>query len=115
MMGFGAFGVMFSVVFILVIGVFVVSIAKSLSQWHSNNQSPRLTVDAEVVSRYEDVHHHHHDGHTHHSTTYYVVFQVESGDRMEFSVPRTEYGFLVEGDRGRLSFQGSRYLSFERQ
>ena len=25
-----------------------------------------------------------------------------------------EYGYIVEGDRGRLTFQGTRFLSFER-
>ena len=52
-------------------------------------------------------------GHTHTSTRYYVTFQVESGDRMEFSVSGPEYGMLAEGDRGKLTFQGTRYLSFE--
>lgn len=26
-----------------------------------------------------------------------------------------EYGMLAEGDRGRLTFQGTRYVSFERE
>jgi hypothetical protein len=43
-----------------------------------------------------------------------VTFQVDSGDRMELSVSGSEYGMLVDGDRGKLSFQGTRYLSFER-
>ena len=43
-----------------------------------------------------------------------MTFQVESGDRMEFHVPGNEYGLLAEGDAGRLSFQGTRYLAFER-
>ena len=43
-----------------------------------------------------------------------MTFQVDSGDRMELSVSGSEYGMLVEGDRGKLSFQGTRYLSFER-
>lgn len=124
-MGFGfglmeaLFPVFFFAVFAIVIVVFVVAIVKGVSQWHSNNQSPRLTVEAVVVSRHEDVsthYHNHGDGiqHTTHSTTYYVTFEVESGDRMQFVVPHSEYGFLVEGDRGRLSFQGTRYLGFER-
>ena len=48
------------------------------------------------------------------STSYYATFQVESGDRMELSVTGTEYGLLAEGDRGKLTFQGTRYLGFER-
>ena len=50
----------------------------------------------------------------HHSTRYHVTFEVESGDRMELSLSGHEFGMLVEGDTGRLSFQGTRYLSFER-
>ena len=47
-------------------------------------------------------------------TSYYVTFQVESGDRMELEVDGSDYGMLVEGDIGKLSFQGTRYLGFER-
>lgn len=119
-MGFGfglidtLFPVLFFAIFAIVIIGFIVVLVKSVSQWHSNNQSPRLTVDAFIVSRHEDVSTHRHDDHVSHSTTYYVTFQVDSGDRMQFAVPRSEYGFLVEGDRGKLSFQGTRYLGFER-
>ena len=42
------------------------------------------------------------------------TFQVESGDRMELPVSGREYGMLAEGDIGKLTFQGTRYLSFER-
>ena len=113
------FPILFIIVFAIVIVTFIVTAAKGLSQWHQNNQSPRLTVEAEIVSRHEDVSVHHHNtgngaGHISHSTTYYATFQVASGDRMEFQVPRREYGFLVEGDRGRLTFQGTRFLGFER-
>ena len=49
---------------------------------------------------------------SHSSTWYYATFQVESGDRMELSIPDRDYGYLVEGDRGSLAFQGTRFLSF---
>ena len=69
--GFGLFGGMFAIVFLLIVGVFIVVIV-------------------------------------------YVTFQVESGDRIEFIVTGSEYGMLAEGDRGKLSFQGTRYFSYER-
>ena len=122
--GFSAFNIMFTIMFVLVIGVFIVTIVKGISTWNENNHSPRLTVTAEVVSKRTDVTHHSHANagdmtgahgyHTSSSTWYYVTFQVESGDRMEFSVSGSEYGMLADGDKGNLSFQGSRYLSFER-
>ena len=105
---------MFSLMFILVFGIFIVTIVRGISQWNKNNNSPRLTVQALVVSKRTHVSHHHHDHHVHHSTSYYVTFQVESGDRMELHVTGQEYGLLVEGDQGSLSFQGTRYLGFER-
>jgi len=40
---------------------------------------------------------------------------VESGDRMELHVAGHEFGMLIEGDRGMLTFQGTRYLGFERK
>ena len=115
--GFGLFEVMFSIVFFLIIGVFVVVLVKGISQWNRNNHSPKLTVSATIVAKRTNVSHHHHGGEHHHhhtSTTYYVTFQVESGDRIEFHVTGQEYGMLIEGDRGNLSFQGTRYLGFER-
>lgn len=117
MFGFGGFSVMFGIVFVMFVVVFLMIIIKGLTQWNKNNHSPRLTVEATVVTKRMDVSHHHHGGehpHTTHSTTYYVTFEVESGDRMELHVPGSEYGMLIEGDHGSLSFQGTRYLGFER-
>ena len=118
--GFDMLSIMFSIVFIIVIGMFVVTAIKGIGQWNKNNNSPRLTVPATVVAKRTNVSHHNHagtNGHHHHSTstTYYVTFQVESGDRMELHLSGHEFGMLVEGDKGKLSFQGTRYLGFERQ
>jgi len=112
--GFGAFGVIFTLMFVLVIGIFIVTFARTIGQWHKNNNSPQLTVDAVVVSKRAHVSHHHHDSHVHHSTGYFVTFQVDSGDRMELQMAGSEYGLLLEGDRGRLTFRGTRYIGFER-
>ena len=120
-MGFGAFGAMFSIVFVLVIGMFVVTFVKGIGEWNKNNNSPRLTVPAVIVAKRTNVSHHHHHhgaghvGHTTRSTTYYATFQFASGDRMEMHMTGQEYGMLVEGDRGDLTFQGTRYLGFVRK
>ena len=117
--GFGMFNIMFTIVFILVIGTFVVMLVKGISEWNKNTHSPRLTVPATIIAKRTNVSRHRHGGanshhHYHTSTTYYVTFQVESGDRMEFHISGQEYGLLIEGDHGNLSFQGTRYLGFER-
>jgi len=123
-MGFGIFSVGFGVMFTMFVLVFIFVFIKGIGEWNKNNHSPRLTVDATVAAKRTSVTHHHH-GHagdiggvhgcdTSTSTSYYVTFQVESGDRMEFHMSGSEYGMLVEGDYGKLSFQGTRYLGFYR-
>lgn len=78
-----------------------------------------MTVPATVVTKRTDVDRRSSggaNGHRHYRTytNYYVTFEVESGDRMELHLEGSEYGLLVEGDKGNLSFQGTRYLGFER-
>ena len=113
----GGFQILFFLIFALVIGLFIATAVRGIRQWHRNNNSTRLTVDAAVVAKRTEVSHHHHSGagnahYTTSSTWYYVTFQVESGDRLELPVSGREYGLLVEGDRGCLTFQGTRYLGF---
>lgn len=121
-MGFGNFDFMFNfmsllfpVVFILILLTFIIIVVRGLKEWNNNNHSPVLNVNAQIVAKRGDVSHHHDsDGFSHTDTTYYVTFQVDSGDRMEFHVSGHEYGMLAEGDCGVLTFQGTRYLSFQR-
>ena len=120
----GILGIIVFFVFVIVIGGIVVNLCRGVSQRNRNNHSPRLTVEAFVVSKRMDVSHHQHANagdptgahgyHTTTSTSYYATFQVQSGDRMEFSVNGREYGLLAEGDSGKLTFQGTRYIGFQR-
>ena len=102
---------MFLMVFVLIFGMILVMIVRGIGEWGKNNRSPRLDVSATVVSK--RTHTMRNQNHTS-SSSYYVTFQVESGDRMEFEVDGSDYGLLVQGDIGKLSFQGTRYLGFER-
>lgn len=119
---FTLFPIIFLVMFGLFVAMFISSIADSAKRRRKDDNSPRLTVAARVVSKRMQVgstRHTHHHGHGDsmsysHSSTYFVTFEVESGDRMELLVDGADYGLMVEGDRGRLSVQGSRFLSFER-
>ena len=118
------FSIQFPILFLVVLGMILYTIIGNISTWNKNNHSPRLTVPATVVAKRTDVSHsssanagdmsgaHGYDTST--FTSYYVTFQVESGDRMEFEVDGSDYGLLVQGDIGKLSFQGTRYLGFER-
>ncbi|MGL5694508.1 MAG: DUF2500 domain-containing protein [Peptostreptococcaceae bacterium] len=119
--GFDMFSFFFFAIFAIVIITFIVNIGKSISEWSNNNSQPILDVECKVVSKRSSVSHHaghtsgdgiHHAGHT--STTYYVTFQFESGDRLELNVSGKNYGMICENDFGKLKFQGTRFIEFNR-
>ena len=119
-MGGSVFMALFILVFLAILGTFLAMLLRGISQWSRDNRPPRLTVGALVTAKRTNVSHHRHSGaggvgHTTRSTTYYATFEVESGDRMELQLSGQDYGLLAEGDRGYLTFQGSRYLGFERE
>lgn len=119
--GFSVFPIVFTIVFVLILGLIIARVVQGAAEWNRNNNSPILTVEARVVAKRTSVSHHHNHlnngDNMHHmttSTSYYVTFEFESGDRLELYVPNSEFGYLVEGDMGRLTFQGTRYKGFER-
>lgn len=113
-MMFDLFDLIFPVMFLLVFGMILFTFISGIRTWNKNNNSPRLTVEARVAAKRQNTTHHNesvggdtsgaHGYHTTTSTSYYVTFEVESGDRMEFSVCGEEYGMLAEGDEGKLIF-----------
>lgn len=115
---------LFPIFFIIILAMVVITFTKGIATWNKNNHSPRLTAEAKIVAKRQNTTHHNHPNagdatgahgyHTTFSTSYYVTFQIESGDRMEMAVSGSEYGMLAEGDKGKLTFQGTRYVSFER-
>ena len=121
MLWYNIMSVIVGVGFTVVIGLIAVQLIRGGVQWNINNNSPVLTVAAKLVAKRTKVDSHVHthgtEVATHHfsnSTIYYVTFEVDSGDRIELKVPGGEFGVLVEGDTGRLTFQGTRYKGFDR-
>lgn len=105
---FNIFPILFLAVFGLIFGTAVSTMVKNGRQNRENNNSPRLSCEAVVVAKRTKV------WGDHSRTTYFATFQFESGDRLELEIPHNQFGYLVEGDKGMLSFQGTRYLNFER-
>lgn len=110
------FGLMFNLVPLLMIGFVGYFIYTLVKEKRYNQSQPRLAVKAEVVSKRQNISHNHNDNNmSTNSTSYYVTFEFETRDRKEFRVRGDEYGMLVEGDTGTLSFQGNEYQGFKRQ
>ena len=103
----GGFSVLFVIVFLLILGMFIFVFVSNIARAARDRASPRLTVQARVVAKRAQVWNHY--------TYYYATFEVESGDRMELSLDGGDFGLLAEGDSGELTFQGGKFLSFERR
>ena len=72
----GLFSLMFTLIFLLAAGIIVAAFVQGIHQWNKNNHSPRLTVDALVVTKRMDVSHRRHvnagdhtGAHRYHTTT----------------------------------------------
>ena len=112
------FLVIFGIAFLSTIGIFVTVLVIILTRVNKDRKAPRLTVPAKVVDKwtsYSSTHRHRHGHHPMTSTSYHATFEVDSGDRMVLLLTVYEYGLLMEGDQGLLTFQGSRFLDFQRQ
>lgn len=115
---FGIFGIVLAVIFLAAAGFIIYTISKNVSQTVKNNNSPVLTVNAKIVAKRTHVGNHMQNNndmmYNNTYTKYYSTFEFESKDRLELLVPRDKYGYLVEGDNGKLTFQGTRFIDFER-
>lgn len=102
----------------VVIGIIAVSAGRGLLQWNRNNKSPVMTIPARIVSKRSEVRQQQlqdDSNNSRTSTTYYLTYESDRGERMEFKVDGNEYGMSAEGDRGILTYQGTRYHGFRRQ
>lgn len=116
--GFNFIFSIFPIMFFLVFGLILYTIFQGIKQNKYNNKQPLIPVEAKIVAKRHDVSHHHHSGdNMHHSssTSYYVTFELTNGERMELLIPNNAVGMLVEGDKGTLTFQGTRFINFVRE
>ncbi|WFD09178.1 DUF2500 domain-containing protein [Tepidibacter hydrothermalis] len=112
MFTFSFFQIIFNIMFFIIISMFVIAVVGGIKQWNKNNNQPVLYVNAKLISKRTNISRNN-NNHSR-STSYYCTFEVESGDRIEFRLSGNEYGLLAENDAGKLKFQGTRYLGFQR-
>ncbi len=120
----GGMSPLMTVLIVVFAVLFLGAIGKGLWVWIRNNRSPVETVDATVTAKRTKVTGHgrtmaartasamYDTGSTY--TDYFATFELADGKRVKLRVKDAEFGMLSEGDRGRLTFQGTRYHGFER-
>ena len=112
--GFFLFRLMFMFVPLMMFGIIGYRMYTIFNKSKSNSRAPQLTVEAQVVSRRTQGYYSKDDNIDGGTTRYYVTFEFLSGDRMEMEVQGYDYGLIVEGDIGKLTFKGERFINFVR-
>ncbi len=84
-----------------------------------NSSKPVLTVEARIISkRFKTFQDTQNFGDMipsyNYLTMYYLTFELGDKEQLEFCVTAMEYEEFNEGDTGKLSYQGNKYLGFER-
>lgn len=111
MNGVGSTGMMFTLVPIFIGIIFIVVIGTIIGRavnYGTQKTKPETSVAAKVVSKRQHVW-----GDRSH-TNYYATFELESGERIEYQIPNKDIGYIVEGDYGILTHQGTLFTSFTR-
>ena len=88
--------------------IIVVTLGVILFVIIKNRRSPKLTVPATVLSKRTIRQKKSSD------TCYFVTFQFEGGDTKEFYMAHIDYRNVKEDDFGKLTFQGTRFIGFEK-
>lgn len=115
---FSVMPIIFIIFFLLVVTLIIAGIIRSSLNYKKNASSPILEEYATVITKRNEVTGNSSMNNTssfHNTRThYYVTFETEAGQRMELTISGTEFGMLVEGDRGKLTYQGEWFKKFER-
>lgn len=107
----------FIVIFILAFIFIIINIFTAPRLPKIDRNAPIDTIKAKVIAKRTDVSgsHFHDDNLNMINTHYYVTFELYNKERKEFIVDSNNYGLLIEGDEGMLTYQGIIFKSFDRQ
>lgn len=100
----------------IIIGTCVIII---VTQWCKNKRFPRITIQATVADL--DIRQYQHQRNRYAAPgresvdvkLYYAIFSTEDEKQIELRVSKLEYYKLKKGYTGKLTFQGTKYISFE--
>lgn len=111
--------ILIAIVLLAVIGGIVAIIVTSIVRKRRNDLAPQKAANASVLAKHTSTQQHPIAGDAsgaHGYTTftiYHVTFLTDDNAQLEFAVDGTVYDRLTEGVRGRLTYQGTRFLGFQ--
>ena len=115
--GFGLVTSVFWIIGGLIAAVILCSAVYALYVWNKNNHAPVKTAEVEVYTKRQDFSRFRHSigtfGHYHSMyVRYFVTFMTANDGPVKLKVKSRDFDLLREGEKGTLTFQGTRYLGF---
>lgn len=90
------------VVCLLIIIIICMVDANTIICWFKNNRAPVHSMGASVLTKEIN------------ENKYYVCFGLEDGQMKRFSIDYYAYISLKEGEKGILTYQGTRFIRYDR-
>ena len=90
------------VVCLLIIVIICMVDANTIICWFKNNRAPVHRIGASVLTKEIN------------ENKYYVCFGLEDGQMKRFSIDYYAYISLKEGEKGILTYQGTRFIRYDR-
>lgn len=97
---------------LLVVGGFMYVIIKAISIGIANNRAALLTKRCKVVDKRTEVWGG--SGESSANTNYFITFEFDDLSRIELQVRPDQFGLIVAGDQGEVTYQGTRFKGFAR-
>lgn len=98
--------IVFFVLFAAVNVFIIVTVMRVYGVSKKNLSLPKIESDAEIVSKRSV-------GSPKDSfATYFITFRFSTGDTFEYPVSEDCYSYFAEGDRGKITVQGTKFISF---
>ncbi|MBK1809115.1 DUF2500 domain-containing protein [Clostridium sp. YIM B02505] len=102
------------ILLILFFIVFIGAIAKGIITYIDNENSPIISTKANLVKKKRNTHTHTDaNGITSIDETFILIFQLDTGSEMRFTVKRRVFRSIAENQWGSLTFQGTRFIKFQ--
>ncbi|WP_435920945.1 DUF2500 domain-containing protein [Paenibacillus sp. DYY-L-2] len=98
---------------VVVVGGFLYVIIKGISIGIANNRAALLTKRCKIVDKRTEVWGG--SGESSANTSYFITFEFEDRSRIELQVKPDQFGLIVAGDQGEVTYQGTRFKGFARK
>jgi hypothetical protein len=97
-------------IIIIIFCIFLFVVLPRILRWFRNESANLIETQGKVISKRTNVSSRLFGT----STWYYITFEIEEIRRIELRVTGNQFGLIVDGDHGKITFRGTRFINFKR-